>query len=151
MTPAPRRTAPSRRISFSPSARSLAKKLNATGRFKVLMTRDEDVFIPLGDRIAFGEKHKANLFIAVHCDYADTGSTASGATIYSLRDSVADSLRRSTRGDVASNVLSKNEVEKVKQASDGEDVSPVKGHPRPISPSARSTQRKTARAYSRAR
>jgi N-acetylmuramoyl-L-alanine amidase len=105
----------------------LAKKLNATGRFKVMMTREEDVFIPLGDRVSFGEKNKANLFIAVHCDYADTGSTASGATIYSLRDSVADSLRRSTRGDVASNVLSKNEVEKVKQASDGEDVGLVKG------------------------
>jgi len=105
----------------------LAKKLTATGRFKVMLTREEDVFIPLGDRIAFGEKHKANLFIAVHCDYADTGSAASGATIYSLRDSTADSLRRSTRGDVASNVLSQNEVEKVKKASDGDDVSLVKG------------------------
>lgn len=104
----------------------LARKLNATGRYKVMMTRDEDVFIPLGDRVAFGEKHKANLFIAVHCDYADTGSTASGATIYSLRDSVADSLRRSTRDDVASSVLSKNEVEKVKRAGGSEDVSLVK-------------------------
>ncbi|MFA5899522.1 MAG: N-acetylmuramoyl-L-alanine amidase [Hyphomicrobium sp.] len=105
----------------------LAKKLNETGRYKVLLTRDEDVFIPLGDRVAFGEKHTANLFIAVHCDYADTGSTASGATIYSLRDSVADSLRRSTRGDVSSNLLSKSEVEKVKQASGGDDLSLVKG------------------------
>lgn len=105
----------------------LAKKLNETGRYKVLLTREEDVFIPLGDRVAFGEKHTANLFIAVHCDYADTGSTASGATIYSLRDSVADSLRRSTRSDVASNVLSKSEVEKVKEASGGDDLSLVKG------------------------
>ncbi len=105
----------------------LAKKLTATGRFKVILTRDEDVFIPLGDRIAFGEKNKANLFIAVHCDYADTGSAANGATIYSLRNSTADSLRRSTRGDVGSNVLSQNEVEKVKQASEGEDVKLVKG------------------------
>lgn len=108
-------------------SKTLAKKLSASGRFKVMLTRDEDVFIPLGDRIAFGEKHKANLFIAVHCDYADTGAAANGATIYSLRDSVADSLRRSTRGDVASNVLSQNEVEKVKKASDGEDVGLVKG------------------------
>jgi N-acetylmuramoyl-L-alanine amidase len=108
-------------------SKTLAKKLTATGRFKVMLTRDEDVFIPLGDRIAFGEKNKANLFIAVHCDYADTGSAASGATIYSLRDSTADSLRRSTRGDVGSNVLSQNEVEKVKQASEGEDVKLVKG------------------------
>jgi len=104
----------------------LAKKLNETGRYKVLMTREEDVFIPLGDRVAFGEKHKAALFIAVHCDYADTGSTASGATIYSLRESVADSLRRSTRDDVADDV--KSEVEKLKKAGGGsEDVSSLKG------------------------
>ncbi len=100
----------------------LAKKLTETGRYKVLLTREEDVFIPLGERVEFGEKNKANLFIAVHCDYADTGSTASGATIYSLRDSVADSLRRSTRG----NVLSKSEVEKVKETSGNEDVGLVK-------------------------
>jgi N-acetylmuramoyl-L-alanine amidase len=105
----------------------LAEKLKASGRYKVEMTRSEDVFIPLGERVDFAEKHQANLFIAVHCDYADTGSAASGATIYSLRDSVADSLRRSTRGEVASNVLSKNEVEKVKQASGGDDVDLVKG------------------------
>jgi N-acetylmuramoyl-L-alanine amidase len=103
----------------------LARKLNATGRYKVLMTREEDVFIPLGDRVAFGEKHNAALFIAVHCDYADTGSTASGATIYSLRDSVAQSLRRSTRDDVAGGALSKTEVEKVKKAG-SDDVDLVK-------------------------
>jgi N-acetylmuramoyl-L-alanine amidase len=100
----------------------LADKLRATGRFKVLMTRDEDVFVPLADRVSFGERHKANLFIAVHCDYADTGSKASGATIYSLRDSVANSLRRSAKGDLASNLLSNDEVEAVKQASGNVDT-----------------------------
>lgn len=104
----------------------LAKKLNETGRYKVLLTREEDVFIPLGDRVEFGEKHNANLFIAVHCDYADTGSAASGATIYSLRDSAADSLRRSTRDDVAGNVLSQTEVDKVRNATGGDDVGRVK-------------------------
>jgi N-acetylmuramoyl-L-alanine amidase len=102
----------------------LADKLKATGRFKVLMTRDEDVFIPLGDRVEFAERNKANLFIAVHCDYADTGSKASGATIYSLRDSVADSLRRSAKGELSSNLLSKDEVDAVKQANG--DVDAVK-------------------------
>jgi len=102
----------------------LERKLNETGRYKVLMTRDEDVFIPLGDRVAFGEKHNANLFIAVHCDYAGGGSNASGATIYSLRDSVAASLRRSARGDV--DVLSKSEVETVKQIGTNRDVNFVK-------------------------
>lgn len=102
-------------------SKRLAQKLTETGRYKVLLTREEDVFIPLGDRVEFGEKHKANLFIAVHCDYADTGSAASGATIYSLRDSTADSLRRSTR----TNTLSKSEADQM--ASGGDDASLVKG------------------------
>lgn len=104
--------------------KTLAEKLKATGRFKVLMTREEDVFVPLGERVKFAERHKANLFIAVHCDYADTGSKANGATIYSLRDSVADKLRRSAKGELSSNLLSKDEVDAVKQASG--DVAAVK-------------------------
>ena len=103
----------------------LAAKLKATGRFKVLMTRDTDVFIPLSDRVSFAEQNKANLFIAIHCDYADTGSVANGATIYSLRESLADSLRRSTKGEISGNLLSQAEAAIVKEASD--DVDAVKG------------------------
>jgi len=103
----------------------VAEKLKATGRYKVLMTRDTDVFVPLGDRVAYGERNKANLFISVHCDYADTGSKANGATIYSLRESVANKLRRSAKGKSSSSVLSGAEVETVKKASG--DVDLVKG------------------------
>jgi len=71
---------------------TLRKKLLATGRYRVFMTRDKDVFIPLGDRVAFAERHKAALFIAVHADYAR--SSARGATVYTLRDSIARRLRR---------------------------------------------------------
>jgi len=107
-------------------SRILAKKLRATGRFKVLLTRDEDVFVPLGDRVSFAERNSANLFIAVHCDYADTGPRASGATIYSLRDSVANSLRRSTKGTLADRVLSRDEMQAVRAASvDRGDVDAV--------------------------
>jgi N-acetylmuramoyl-L-alanine amidase len=102
----------------------LADKLKATGRFKVLMTRDTDTFVPLDERVSFAERNKANLFIAIHCDYADTGSVANGATIYSLRESQADSLRRSTKGEISSNILSRAEAEIVKQVSD--DVDAVK-------------------------
>ncbi len=102
----------------------LAAKLKATGQFKVLMTRDTDVFVPLGERVAFAERNNANLFIAVHCDYADTGPRANGATIYSLRDSTANSLRRSAKGELSSNLLSNDEVEAVKEASG--DVNAVK-------------------------
>lgn len=85
----------------------LRKQLEATGRYRIKMTRDTDVFIPLDDRVAFGERHGANLFIAVHADYA--GSRARGATIYSLRDRVARRLKRSALGSINHNVLSMTE------------------------------------------
>jgi N-acetylmuramoyl-L-alanine amidase len=104
----------------------LKDKLEKTGRFKVLMTRDKDVFVPLGKRVEFAEGHKANLFIAVHADYAGGNSNARGATIYSLRETVANALQRSAKGEVSSAVLTKDEVESMKQASLGTDISAVK-------------------------
>jgi len=99
----------------------LRDKLNATGRYKVFMTRDTDEFIPLGDRVTFAERHRANLFMAIHCDYAGR-SGANGATIYSLRESVAKRLRSSAKGEISSNLLSSDEVEAVKEASGDVDV-----------------------------
>lgn len=100
----------------------LAEKLKATGRYKVLMTREKDVFVPLGERVEFGERHGANLFIAIHCDYADTGGRASGATIYSLRESLADSLRRSAKGGISEGLLTKDEAKTIKEASGDVDA-----------------------------
>jgi N-acetylmuramoyl-L-alanine amidase len=93
----------------------LRDKLLATGRYRVKMTRDTDVFITLDGRRRFAEKHKAALFIAVHADYASR-SGAKGATIYSLRDSVAERLKRSAMGEVKSAVLSKKELADVKKS-----------------------------------
>ena len=50
----------------------LRDKLNATGRYKVLMTRDTDVFVELHKRREFAEQHMASLFVAVHADYAQS-------------------------------------------------------------------------------
>ncbi len=93
---------------------ALRDKLNATGRYRVLMTRDTDRFVPLDDRRAFGENNQTALFIAIHADYA--GASASGATIYSLRESVANSLKRSTRASL---------TDKERQAADPSDANNV--------------------------
>ena len=77
----------------------LRDKLNATGRYKVLMTRDTDVFVELNKRREFAEHNLASLFVAVHADYAQ--ASARGATIYSLRESVSNALQRSARGEVS--------------------------------------------------
>jgi N-acetylmuramoyl-L-alanine amidase len=85
-------------------SKALRDRLNARGRYRVLMTRETDVFVPLDERRRFAEKHGAQLFIAVHADYA--GSHARGATIYSLRESTANALRRSAKSEVSETLLS---------------------------------------------
>ena len=102
----------------------LKKRLEESGQYRVLMTRETDVFVELDERLAFAKRNKANLFIAVHADYAR--SKARGATIYSLRKSMANSLEGSAKREVAKSVLSSGEVEIVKKAGVGSDVEAVK-------------------------
>ena len=101
----------------------LKDKLEATGRFKIMMTRETDVFVELDARRAYAERHNASLFIAVHADYAST--RARGATIYTLRDGVADQLKRSAGDNDADHVLSKRETATLHNASGDADT--VKG------------------------
>lgn len=103
---------------------ALSEMLNATGRYKVLMTRESDKFVPLDERRDFAENHKAALFIAIHADYA--GSAARGATIYSLRESVANDLKRSAISELAQKALSDREL-KALPTSDSSDQHAVKG------------------------
>lgn len=102
----------------------LREKFVASGRYRVLMTRDTDTFIPLEERRDYAERHQAALFMAIHADYTARAS-ARGATIYSLRPQMANSLRLSAQGDVDETVLSGKEAALVKQASG--DVGTVRG------------------------
>jgi N-acetylmuramoyl-L-alanine amidase len=108
-------------LSFSLKLRD---KLAATGFYKVLMTRDRDVFIPLEERRNFAERNQAALFIAIHADYTQR-ATARGATIYSLRPQVADALRRSAEDEARNSVLSGKQVQLAKQAE--ADVDALRG------------------------
>ena len=99
-------------------AHVLRERLEKSGRYKVLMTRDKDFFVELDERLAFGERANANLFIAIHADYA--GTKAHGATIFSLRDGVAKDLARSARGNAAKNVLSASDADVVNKTGGGD-------------------------------
>ncbi len=70
-------------------ARELKTILVETGRFKVLMTREDDQFIRLKDRVGFARENNADLFIAVHADIV-RGQTARGTTLYTLSDKASD-------------------------------------------------------------
>jgi N-acetylmuramoyl-L-alanine amidase len=104
-------------------SKALREKLLATGRYKVMMTRDDDTFVDLDARREIAERNNAALFIAVHADYA--GSGARGATIYSLKENVANDLKRSAKGEVTENVLSAKELTAMRKSES--DVSAVQG------------------------
>lgn len=103
--------------------KTLRDRLNATNRYKVLMTRDTDAFIPLEERREFAEEHQAALFIAIHADYVSRSSVR-GATIYSLREGVANNLARSARGETSEDLLSSSQLATMKAI--GSDASAVR-------------------------
>lgn len=86
----------------------LKKRLEATGRYKVYMTRASDIFIPLRKRVEIGRRRKADLFISLHADASGNGSTR-GLSVYTLSetssDKEADKLaRKENRSDVIAGV-----------------------------------------------
>ena len=93
----------------------LREKLEATGRYRVLMTRDTDRFVPLDERRAFADNASAALYLSVHADYAS--SSASGATIYSLRESTARQLMPFARDAVREAVLSSADLQRASAAA----------------------------------
>jgi N-acetylmuramoyl-L-alanine amidase len=70
-------------------AKQLQKTLLATGRFRVVLTRDKDVFIPLRDRFKIARDKGADLFISLHAD-SNPGTLARGASVYTLSDKASD-------------------------------------------------------------
>lgn len=72
-------------------ARKLREVLEKSGRYKVVMTRDEDIFIPLNERVNIARTNNASLFISIHADSIATNtSIVTGATIYTASDRASD-------------------------------------------------------------
>ncbi len=70
-------------------ARQLKKTLEATGRYKVVMTRSRDIFIRLRDRVAVARDAGADLFISVHADSVVNRKTR-GLSVYTLSEKASD-------------------------------------------------------------
>lgn len=70
----------------------LRNKLEATGKYRVIMTRADDTFVELSERVRFARRRQAQLLISIHCDALAKGDgEAEGATIYTLSDKASDS------------------------------------------------------------
>ena len=71
-------------------AKKLAEKINDTGRYRAVLTRDDDTYITLAGRIAFARANRASLFVSVHADTLHDPFGVRGATIYTLSDKASD-------------------------------------------------------------
>ena len=55
------------------------------------MTRSDDTFVPLGERVRFARAHHAALFISIHADSLPRSEgEADGASIYTLSEHASD-------------------------------------------------------------
>jgi N-acetylmuramoyl-L-alanine amidase len=69
----------------------LRDKLEKSGKYHVVMTRGDDSFIPLGERVRIARAHKASLFVSIHADTLGRRSPETrGATIYTLSERASD-------------------------------------------------------------
>ena len=71
-------------------ASSLAEKLRASGRYRVQMTRERDVFVALAERVRLTREARADLFISIHADSISSAPQVKGATIYTGSEKATD-------------------------------------------------------------
>lgn len=70
---------------------ALRDRLEKSGKYRVVMTRSDDTFIPLDDRVKVAHSQAAALFVSIHADYLPHGEgDAQGATIYTVSDKATD-------------------------------------------------------------
>jgi N-acetylmuramoyl-L-alanine amidase len=90
--------------------RRLRDRLGKTGKYRVLMTRSDDEYVPLADRVRFARANKAALFISIHADALPRSEgDARGASIYTLSDTASDAeaahlAEKENRADVIAGV-----------------------------------------------
>ena len=71
---------------------ALRDKIEKSGKYRVVMTRTDDTFIPLNERVKIARNESASLFVSIHADALPRGEgDAQGATIYTLSDKASDS------------------------------------------------------------
>ncbi|MDO8534030.1 MAG: N-acetylmuramoyl-L-alanine amidase [Xanthobacteraceae bacterium] len=69
----------------------LRDRLERSGRFHVVLTRSDDTFIPLAERVKVARSNQAALFVSLHADFMPRHEgDARGATVYTVSDKASD-------------------------------------------------------------
>ena len=100
-------------------AKRLEEKIEAGGKYRVLLTRSDDTFVPLAERVRFAREAGAGLFMSIHADSLPRREgDAQGATVYTLSETATDPAaarlaEQENRADVIAGVDLKDQPEDV--------------------------------------
>jgi N-acetylmuramoyl-L-alanine amidase len=100
-------------------AKRLRERIEQGGKYRVQMTRTDDTFIPLADRVRMARSAGASLFVSIHADsLPKKEGDAQGATVYTLSETATDPeaarlAEQENRADVIAGVDLKDEPEDV--------------------------------------
>lgn len=75
-------------------ARRIADTLSAKPGVTVKLTRDNDIFLPLEERVKISRDARADLFLSVHADSAPNRN-ARGLSVYTLSEKASDAFSKS--------------------------------------------------------
>ncbi len=100
-------------------AKELKEILESCGKYKVYLTRNKDIFIPLRERVQIARRYEADLFLSIHADSA-VNRKATGLSVYTLSETASDKeaaalAERENKADVIAGL---NFAEHSKEVSD---------------------------------
>ncbi|MBI1236298.1 MAG: AMIN domain-containing protein [Alphaproteobacteria bacterium] len=78
------------------AARELQRQLEATGRYVVYMTRNNDTYPSWEERVGVMAEQRADLFLSIHADSSPSAQTR-GAAVYTLNDRAENRARQIAR------------------------------------------------------
>jgi N-acetylmuramoyl-L-alanine amidase len=80
------------------AALALKERLERSPRYRVVMTRDDDTYVPLDERVRIAQRAGADLFISLHSDSGGDPSVR-GASVYTLSDKASNRATRFIKRD----------------------------------------------------
>ena len=98
----------------------LKERIEADGRFRVVMTRDDDRFIALNQRVQLAREAGAALFISIHADSLTRAQEVRGATVYTGSE-------RATDAEAARLAAKENDADAVAGLETSENLQDVAG------------------------
>ena len=80
------------------AALALKDRLERTSRYRVVLTRGDDTYVPLDQRVRIAQGAGADLFISLHSD-SGGDATVRGASVYTLSDKASNRAARFVKQD----------------------------------------------------